>query len=189
MIHSQILQNNNNNHLHQLAVNKNAICDSPQCVRETVKILNAIDFNVNPCDNFYDFACGNFVSTTQIPDDKNEVDSLTEIHDEVQLQLQAILEGESNATTTEVESIKLARSFYKSCMNETRLEERSVEPFLQTIDTFGGWPVLKGDAWNPEWDYLEAIGKMRNNGYPTSYLISVTVTILNSAHRRLNVRI
>lgn len=165
---------------------KTEICSTPQCVQESIKILSAINFSVDPCDDFYDFACGNFVNTTQIPDHKNEVDTITENVDEVQLDLKNILE-DTNRLVNEPESLVLPRVFYKTCLNETKIEEDGIQPFLDQLELFGSWPVLKGDEWNSSWDLLDTIGVMRKVGYPTSYIVSATVTTLNVAFRRLYV--
>lgn len=38
---------------------------------------------------------------------------------------------------------------YRSCIDETNIDSDGVEPLLSLIDTeFGGWPILKGPAWN-----------------------------------------
>ena len=50
-------------------------------------LINAIDFDVDPCDNFYDFACGNWIRSRTIPEDKSGYDQFTEIRDSVTLQL------------------------------------------------------------------------------------------------------
>lgn len=71
--------------------------------------------DADPCDDFYDFACGNFIKTTKIPDDKVSVNTFSVINDELQLQLRNLLEGQ--AEEDEPGPFQLARNFYKSCMN------------------------------------------------------------------------
>lgn len=34
------------------------------------EVLKSMNRNVDPCDNFYEFVCGNFLKETNIPDDK-----------------------------------------------------------------------------------------------------------------------
>lgn len=34
------------------------------------EMLKGMNRNVDPCDNFYEFVCGNFIKETVIPDDK-----------------------------------------------------------------------------------------------------------------------
>lgn len=37
-----------------------AVCNTAQCVRGAVHILDHVDPDKDPCENFYNFACGNF---------------------------------------------------------------------------------------------------------------------------------
>lgn len=43
------------------------ICMTKGCVKASALILDLIDENVNPCENFYEFACGKFLRNTLIP--------------------------------------------------------------------------------------------------------------------------
>lgn len=73
---------------------------------------------VEPCDDFYDFACGGFLETTSIPDDKTSVNTFTEISDELQNQLRASIEEKSAAD--EPKPFRLAKNLYKACMNKSK---------------------------------------------------------------------
>ena len=43
-----------------------------------------MDDSVNPCDDFYKFACGRFLKNTEIPKHKNEINPITDLDDKVQ---------------------------------------------------------------------------------------------------------
>ena len=47
------------------------------------EILQNMDETVNPCDDFYQFACGNFIKKTAIPDDRTRVSSFSVLSDEL----------------------------------------------------------------------------------------------------------
>ena len=56
-------------------------CMSTGCVQTAAAILSNMDFGVDPCRDFYQFACGGFIKKTSIPDDRTRVSSFSVLGD------------------------------------------------------------------------------------------------------------
>lgn len=97
------------------------ICNTEECVKLSVAMLSSLDRSVNPCENFYDFACGNFIRNTIIPKDKSIIMSFTQVQDKVEEQLRRILTEAPRQN--ESKPFKLAKTFTSACLNETALNE------------------------------------------------------------------
>lgn len=95
------------------------VCHTPGCIHSASKVLNAIDSSIEPCDDFYHFACGNFVKETNIPDEKVSVNTFSIIGDLLQEQLRSLVSEEPRAD--EAKPFRLAKDFFKACMNKSEL--------------------------------------------------------------------
>lgn len=163
-------------------------CTTLGCIRTSMKILESMDSSVDPCDNFYDFACGKYLNNTFIEHDKYLVNSFTDISNTIQTQLQVIIN--EDIKTNESKPFRMAKQLYNSCMNITKIEQIGLKPLKELLDKFGGWPVAKGDQWSEtDWDFIEMIKKLRNHGLPTSGVIdtSIGAHFDNSTRRTLRV--
>jgi len=58
-------------------------CSSPACMTAASRILHRINLNHNPCDDFYQFSCGNFIAHNEIPDDSFQRSTLQEMQESI----------------------------------------------------------------------------------------------------------
>ena len=96
----------------------------------------AMDKTVNPCDDFFEFACGGWEKATNIPDDKARwVRSFSEIDQRNEADLKNILEdaqkkGKKNGKTI---TDKLG-TFYGACMDQKAIDKAGVKPIKPLLD-------------------------------------------------------
>lgn len=151
------------------------VCLTPECIHEASRVIQRMDVSVDPCDDFYDFACGRFVQETIIPDEKSEVDIFSIIQDKVNIQLRSLINEDINLN--DPAPFNMAKKLYRTCMNESLIEEVGMEPLLSTLDKLGGWPVVHGDRWNEnsEWNWTWTIKELRKYGYSADSIFGFTV--------------
>lgn len=98
------------------ALDTSKVCQTPGCVEAAKKMSQKIDSKIEPCDNFYDFACGEYLKKTEIPEDKVSVDTFSIIRDILQDQLKTIIT--SPIEKTDIEPFKMVKKLYAACMNK-----------------------------------------------------------------------
>lgn len=94
------------------------VCLTPGCVHAASKMLEQMDQSVEPCDDFYNFACGQYVEDTIIPDDKVSVNAFSVISDKLQEQLRTIITAP--VEDDDIEPFKMVKKLYIACMNKSK---------------------------------------------------------------------
>ncbi|BBN80363.1 peptidase M13 [Pseudoalteromonas sp. A25] len=91
--------------------------------------LNNIDRTVKAQDDFYYHVNGKWLEKTQIPADKSNYGSFTQLYDESQKALKKVLEGaKANAQAQPQSDEYKLGAFYASYMDETAREELGLSP-------------------------------------------------------------
>lgn len=78
-----------------------------------------LDTGVDPCNDFYDFACGTFIKENYTPDESSSVDTFTKLRDSIDTQVYMLMlndakDDEANA------NFKLSQELFKTCLERNR---------------------------------------------------------------------
>lgn len=194
-IKRSIKQNSESNIIHENSITNsvssnqpNNVCTTKGCIQAASQIFDSIDETVDPCDDFYNFACGKFVKNTFIPDEKVTIDQFSIVRDKVEEQIRHIINEEIKPN--ELKPFVLVKKLNKACMNTELIEKLGTKPLSELLSQFGGWPVLAGDQWNESnWDWLDTLKRFRKIGLDTDIIFSFTVTenLKNSSIRSIDV--
>jgi len=97
----------------------------------------AIDQSAQPCDDFYQFACGTWMKNTPIPDDQSQwMRGFSVIFENNERLLREILEHDAKAPPADEAYSKQLGDFYASCMDEKAIEaagDKVLEPQFAKI--------------------------------------------------------
>lgn len=123
------------------------VCRTYKCINAMIHIHGQLDETVNPCDDFYNFACGNFKKITKWTDTFSRVRN--EIHEELRKLFSEKVDSNDPVP------FNMAKKFYKICINSLNNKTES-ETFMRVLlKQLGGWPVVEEDEWDTssEWSW------------------------------------
>lgn len=181
---------NHHSPINCLCKETSGICSTPGCIHTASNLFNLMDTSVDPCDDFYSYACGSFVKNTVLPDEKTGMGTFSRINDKLMEQLRALISEQ--AKPGEPKPFKLVKDFYNTCMNRTAIEEKGLTSFKEILQSLRGWPVVVGDSWDSEssWNWIQAVKEFRKVGYSVDYVVdfSISADLKESLKRVINVR-
>lgn len=163
---------------------ESGVCLSKGCVTSAAKLIANMDDSVDPCEDFFEYACGNFLKTKVIPDEKSSISQFSEVSDTLQEKLRTLVEDDDDSSDTP--SSRMVKKLYKSCMDTESIDKRGLEPLKEILGKMGGWPAVEGDSWDPStFEWTNNIYINRKLGYSVDLLydFSITTNIKNSSWR------
>ncbi|PFX31914.1 Endothelin-converting enzyme 2 [Stylophora pistillata] len=129
---------------------------------EAANLFNFLDPNVDPCEDFYMYACGGWIKKNPLPDQKEEWNQFTKLEEESSQFVRAILHSkETQAEYSRLSSFMKGIAYFKSCLDTKEQNRRGTKPLDDLIKEYGSW-TLTTDDWKEEsWDMIKYLALMR----------------------------
>ncbi|XP_054153323.1 neprilysin-1-like [Oppia nitens] len=114
----------------------NDICETAECLKAASQIQSSLNLSVNPCDDFYEYACGGWMRTNIIPPDRSMWSQFDILNKNVHDKLRVLFE--SNIDSTYPPIIKQTVNLYKQCMDK----DKRNSSIHELRDIVNQWPMI-----------------------------------------------
>lgn len=123
--------------------------------------ISRVDKSVEACDDFFQYANGNWIKNTQIPAAYSRWGSFNILAENNNNSLKEILETVSKTNSAAGSNDQLIGDFYLSCMDEAAIEKAGYKPLEPTFKQIGKIKNVK--------DLQQQIALMHNAGMPALF--------------------
>ena len=123
------------------------ICNTVDCLRIASEVKDKLNQSVNPCDDFFRYACDGWIEKNPIPASETEyITFLKVIRENAEILRNLLNDYETTTSPDPNDAVLKTALYYKSCMDEDEVERTAKEQLLQLIRELGSWAI------DPEWN-------------------------------------
>ena len=131
------------------------VCNTSDCLQVAGYVASNLNTSVDPCDDFYTYSCGGWMSRNFIKPGSDYLDVHRLVYDARREELEAILNRKISEDAPQYE--KKLKTMYQSCMDEVAKAEKHDTEIKEYINNkLGGWYGFDPTILN-NWDFDAAL--------------------------------
>ena len=147
-------------------------CHSEDCVNIASRMLETMNSSADPCDDFYQYACGGWIQKTKIPAHSVAYGQIQHLAAQNKHRIKNILEDLKEGNGGSDGAVNKAVAYYDSCLKlqtDPDVGEKTMQSFLDGISNLTSW--------------TDVLVKLHNFGVSPLFSIYINSDLRNSTNR------
>lgn len=138
-------------------------CTSPDCVQISSDLLKAMNHCADPCQDFFEYACGSWIKEHSIPESKSSWSQFQVLYKRNELVMKDLILDNKEAREKYKDNVAVMKGFdmFDSCMDKEGVERLGAKPLLDLIKRHGSWNVTDGNWTEESWDFMDTFVKIQ----------------------------
>ncbi|KAM7290477.1 neprilysin-1-like [Ixodes scapularis] len=155
---------------------RNNVCTTEECKETATRILNGMKSDINPCDDFYEFACGNYISKTAIPPQRTAVNRFVQTMMKLETEMERVINTYTPPGGAQTPRTKM-HYIFKSCKKPDTTDVNEIKNLKAVLKDsgFASWPKVVSTASPPKNQYYV----INEQGWNGLFGITVEVNYFN----------
>uniref|UniRef100_A0A0K8RHV0 Putative m13 family peptidase n=1 Tax=Ixodes ricinus TaxID=34613 RepID=A0A0K8RHV0_IXORI len=155
---------------------RNNVCTTKECNETATRILSGMKSTIDPCNDFYEFVCGSYISNTEIPSQRTAINRFVETMMKLEREMEHFINSNPPAGGEQTPRKKMYYIF-KSCKKPDTTEANEVKNLKAVFKDrgFASWPKVALTASQPKKQYYV----INEQGWNGLFGISVEVNYFN----------
>uniref|UniRef100_A0A0P6EFD4 Neutral endopeptidase n=1 Tax=Daphnia magna TaxID=35525 RepID=A0A0P6EFD4_9CRUS len=150
---------------------ENSVCLTKECILSAATLMESMDESADPCDDFYQFACGGWQKKNVIPHGHEGISQFSILDGRIDRFIKEFF-LEYN-TELDSKAINNTRDMYDACLDLNAVEELGITPLVKILDSFGQWPMTVSNWTEDRFDWRKASASIRNT-FGVGFLFQVS---------------
>nr|XP_042909108.1 membrane metallo-endopeptidase-like 1 [Parasteatoda tepidariorum] len=117
------------------------VCLTKECIQAASSLLESIDENKSPCEDFYSFACGKWMAKFTENENHTMIEAMKE---NLKAAVKEVINEIEDSSESSAGKLK---TLYETCVNYSSSEQNAIPSALLFLERLGieGWPNLALD--------------------------------------------